>query len=130
VLTQGIAARFAVCSARSRIVSPPDGAWGTVDQMLEILASVPAPAVTSRSRRWRHLELNHISAVSGCVCVLQAWDEARRSLVKKMRALNVRAAGTGCHPAGRREAGPPVRCGTNRTGFSAGTGQIEQGLPD
>jgi hypothetical protein len=33
--------------------------------------------------------LNHISVVSGCICVLQRWDEARQAFVKKMRALDI-----------------------------------------
>jgi hypothetical protein len=56
--------------------------------MLEILASVRA-CDDQPFQTLEHLVLNHISAVSGCVCVLQAWDEPRRSLVKKMQALNV-----------------------------------------
>ncbi len=58
------------------------------DRMLEILASVrgcndhPFSAL-------EHLVLDHVANVSGCVCVLLAWDEARRSLVKKLRTLGV-----------------------------------------
>ena len=58
------------------------------DQMLEILASVnnsPGQKFTTLEK----LVLNHISAVSGCICVLQRWDDDRRELVKKMRALGV-----------------------------------------
>ncbi len=63
---------------------------GHVDRMLEILAGVRArrdqPFTTLE-----HLVLSHISAVSGCVCVLLAWDEARRELVKKLQTLGVPA---------------------------------------
>ena len=58
------------------------------DQMLEILASVrwcrdhPFAALES-------LVLNHVGRVSGCVCVLLAWDEPRRQLVEKLQALDV-----------------------------------------
>jgi uncharacterized protein (DUF58 family) len=61
---------------------------GHVDRMLEILAGVracrdqPFPTL-------EHLVLGHIAAVSGCVCVLLAWDEARREFVKKLQALSV-----------------------------------------
>jgi len=61
---------------------------GHVDRMLEILAGVracrdqPFPAL-------EHLVLSHISAVSGCVCVLLAWDEARREFVKKLQTIGV-----------------------------------------
>ncbi len=33
--------------------------------------------------------LNHIAAVSGCICVLQRWDEERQKLVEKLRTLNI-----------------------------------------
>jgi hypothetical protein len=36
-----------------------------------------------------HLVLNHLSLVSGCICVLLAWDEARHSLVEKLRSAGV-----------------------------------------
>jgi uncharacterized protein (DUF58 family) len=61
---------------------------GHVDRMLEILAGVracreqPFPTL-------EHLVLSHIAAVSGCVCVLLAWDETRRELVKKLQTLGV-----------------------------------------
>jgi len=61
---------------------------GHVDRMLEILAGVracrdqPFPML-------EHLVLSHISAVSGCVCVLLAWDEARREFVKRLQTLDV-----------------------------------------
>ena len=58
------------------------------DQMLEILASVRAcgdkPFATLE-----HLVLGHVSVVSGCICVLQKWDDARKSFVKKLRTLRV-----------------------------------------
>ena len=61
---------------------------GQVDQMLEILASVGA--CTDQSfPTLEHLVLNHISAVSGCVCVLLDWDAARRDFVKKLKALGL-----------------------------------------
>jgi hypothetical protein len=56
--------------------------------MLEILASVRAcsdkPFVTLEN-----LVIGHISAVSGCICVLQKWDDTRKEFVKKIRALDV-----------------------------------------
>jgi uncharacterized protein (DUF58 family) len=59
-----------------------------VDQMLEILASVRA--CTDKSfAALETLALNHISAVSGCICVLLAWDETRRKFVEKLRAVNI-----------------------------------------
>ena len=61
---------------------------GTADQMLEILASVRNCADQPFSTL-EHLVLNHLSVVSGCICVLQKWDEARRALVNKLKALQV-----------------------------------------
>jgi uncharacterized protein (DUF58 family) len=58
------------------------------DQMLEILASVK----NCGGRKFETLErlvLNHVAAVSGCICVLQRWDEARQNLIKKLRLLGV-----------------------------------------
>jgi uncharacterized protein (DUF58 family) len=58
------------------------------DQMLEILAGVKNCA-DKKFETLEHLVLDHISLVSGCVCVLQRWDDARRRLVKTLRALGV-----------------------------------------
>jgi uncharacterized protein (DUF58 family) len=58
------------------------------DQMLEILASVKNCA-DKNFATLEHLVLNHISVVSGCICVLQQWDEARKKFVEKLRALGV-----------------------------------------
>jgi len=33
--------------------------------------------------------LNHVAIVSGCICILQKWDEARQGLIKKLKALGV-----------------------------------------
>jgi uncharacterized protein (DUF58 family) len=58
------------------------------DQMLEILASVKncadKPFVTLEN-----LVLNHIGAVSGCICVLQRWDDARRKFIEKLKTLGI-----------------------------------------
>jgi hypothetical protein len=58
------------------------------DQMLEILASVKNCA-DKKFEALEHLVINHISAVSGCICVLQKWDAARKKFVEKLRALDV-----------------------------------------
>jgi uncharacterized protein (DUF58 family) len=61
---------------------------GRADRMLEILAG--ARACRDKSfPTLEHLVLSHIAAVSGCVCVLLAWDEPRREFVKKLQALAV-----------------------------------------
>jgi uncharacterized protein (DUF58 family) len=61
---------------------------GNADQMLEILASVKNCA-DKKFETLEHLVLNHISAVSGCICILQKWDAARESFVEKLRTLGV-----------------------------------------
>jgi len=58
------------------------------DQMLEILASVRACADQEFSTIER-LVLDHIGAVSGCICVLLSWDETRRNFVEKIKQFNV-----------------------------------------
>ncbi len=61
---------------------------GGADQMLQILASVRACG-EQPFQSLEHLVLNHVSSVSGCVCVLLAWDQARRDLIEKLRTLGV-----------------------------------------
>jgi hypothetical protein len=33
--------------------------------------------------------LQHAAAVSGCICILLAWDEPRRELVRRLQAIGV-----------------------------------------
>ena len=61
---------------------------GTADQMLEILASARNCA-DKPFAALEHLVFGHISMVSGCVCILQQWDDPRRKFVKKLQALKV-----------------------------------------
>jgi hypothetical protein len=59
-----------------------------MDQMLEILASVR----TCTDKPFESLEtlaLNHIGLVSGCICVLLAWDKPRQRFVEKLAALEI-----------------------------------------
>jgi hypothetical protein len=58
------------------------------DQMLEILASVQVSS-EKPFRTLENLVLNHAGVVSGCICVLLAWDEPRRNFVKKLKAVGV-----------------------------------------
>jgi uncharacterized protein (DUF58 family) len=58
------------------------------DQMLEVLASVKNCA-DKKFEALEHLVINHISAVSGCICVFQKWDGARKKFAEKLRALGV-----------------------------------------
>ncbi|HEX4348935.1 MAG TPA: DUF58 domain-containing protein, partial [Verrucomicrobiae bacterium] len=59
---------------------------GTADQMLEILASAQNCADKSFDVL-EHLVFGHISAVSGCICVLQKWDDLRRKFVEKLKTM-------------------------------------------
>jgi uncharacterized protein (DUF58 family) len=58
------------------------------DQMLEILASV-GPCRERRFDLLEQLVLKHSGAVSGCICVLLAWDEPRQRLVEKLKAVGL-----------------------------------------
>jgi uncharacterized protein (DUF58 family) len=58
------------------------------DQMLEILAGVQ----TCSGKFFAALEqivIEHSALVSGCICILLAWDEARQHLVRKLETLGV-----------------------------------------
>ncbi len=99
-----------------------------VEQMLEILASVSACRNQSFGAL-EHLVLDHIQAVSGCVCVLLDWDEQRRRLVRKLREYGlpvlvmVITAGGGSQVVGE---SPSVDQQTPVYMLEAG--RIEQGL--
>jgi uncharacterized protein (DUF58 family) len=58
------------------------------DQMLEILASVKI-CPDKPFGELERLVLEHVSAVSGCICVLLAWDEERQKFVEKLKALDL-----------------------------------------
>jgi hypothetical protein len=98
------------------------------DQMLEVLASVR----TCSERPFGMLEglvFNHAAVVSGCICVLLAWDEPRRNFIKKLKALGVPVLVTvvvKAPPASPFDPGPmqdePDRFHT------LVVGQVEQGL--
>ena len=77
------------------------------DRMLEILASVKNCA-DKKFETLEQLVLNHVSIVSGCVCIFQKWDEARKKFVEKLRALNVPLLVLVVTPAGvnNLDAGP------------------------
>ena len=101
---------------------------GTADQMLEILASVRNCADQPFSTL-EHLVLNHLSVVSGCICVLQKWDEARRALVTKLKALQVPVTVLIVVPAGGgiSGAGGPLADAEGTLNVLE-VGQIEAGL--
>ncbi len=61
---------------------------GGPEKMLEVLACVePATA-----RRFEDLQYNVVSrydSLSGCICVLLAWDDARQGLIRHLESLRV-----------------------------------------
>lgn len=57
------------------------------DQLLEVLASVRALPTDQHFQLLEEMILSHSSLVSGCICVLLAWDRPRQELVRKLRML-------------------------------------------
>jgi uncharacterized protein (DUF58 family) len=98
------------------------------DQMLEILASVQ----TCRDHLFVELEdlvLNHINAVSGCICVLINWDGERQKFVEKLLGLGVPVLVLVIVPAGHRETVEPGPMRDNPAQFHVlEVGKIEAGL--
>jgi hypothetical protein len=58
------------------------------EQMLEILAGVN-PCLDRPFGSLADLVLEHMASMSGCICVLLAWDEARRNFVRQLDALGI-----------------------------------------
>jgi uncharacterized protein (DUF58 family) len=61
---------------------------GQGEQALEILASVQ-PCGAKPFAALRHLVLEHVPAVSGCICILLEWDEPRRELARQLQAMGL-----------------------------------------
>ncbi len=99
-----------------------------VEQMLEILASVRC-CTDQPFSALEHLVLGHVGVVSGCVCVLMDWDEARRGFIRKLKALGVPVLVVVIVPRGRTQAldrGPLDDAPEQLLVLEAG--QIEAGL--
>ena len=61
---------------------------GNSEQMLEILASVRA----CQDKSFDYLTAvvtERLSALSGCICVLITWDEAREKLIRQLQQFNI-----------------------------------------
>ncbi len=98
------------------------------EQMLEILASVRACS-DHPFRALEHLVLNHVSALSGCICVFVAWDDDRRAFVEKLRTLGVPVLALVIVQAGRQKSLDPGPLRDEPDCFRVlEVGQIEQGL--
>ena len=70
--------------------------------MLEVLASVQ-PSTALPFDKLEDLVVNHASTVSGCICVLLAWDNARQRLVEKLKILGLPVLVLVIRPAGKTE---------------------------
>jgi uncharacterized protein (DUF58 family) len=99
-----------------------------VEQMLEVLASVRA-CTDQPFRALEHLVLSHVKAVSGCICVLVAWDEERRNFVEKLRGLGLPLRALVIVPPGGSPALDPGPLRDEPDRFSVlEAGQVEAGL--
>ncbi|HEV2693063.1 MAG TPA: DUF58 domain-containing protein [Verrucomicrobiae bacterium] len=61
---------------------------GSSDQMLEVLAAVKH-CPDKKFEELERLVMNHVSTVSGCICIFQRWDGARRKFIQKLKEINV-----------------------------------------
>jgi len=61
---------------------------GQTEQMLEILASI-TPCQDKPFSELPPLVLERAAMLSGCICILLAWDEERQNFVKALRTLGV-----------------------------------------
>ena len=97
------------------------------DQMLEILAAVQA-CRDQPFQTLEHLVLDHIGAVSGCVCVLVSWDDQRQRFVEKLLKLGMPLLVLVIVPPGQGALDPgPMRDAPGRF-HTLAVGRIEQGL--
>jgi len=73
---------------------------GHAQQMLEVLAAVK-PCREPRLDELEALVIEHSLALSGCVLVLMEWDESRRALVRRLKALRLPTLAMVLVPAGK-----------------------------
>jgi len=99
---------------------------GQTDRMLEILAAVQA-CLDQPFDELERLVLQHATLLSGCICVLLAWDQRRQKFVEKLKMLGV--------PVLVLVLAAPGKAGSIQPGIMEGDafrvlelGQIEQGL--
>ncbi|HVR36775.1 MAG TPA: DUF58 domain-containing protein [Methylomirabilota bacterium] len=96
------------------------------DQILEILASVQV----CRERPFHsleHLVAEHVARVSGCICILLAWDGERQKLVRRLEAAEIPLLVMVLAEPGR--AGDIAQTGYRPERFHVlETGRVEEGL--
>jgi len=51
-----------------------------------------------------HLVLNHVSVVSGCICVLLGWDESRQEIRPEAQIARCAGVGAGDGSPGERKS--------------------------
>lgn len=61
---------------------------GTTEKMLEILAGVTICQDKSFDSLTATV-MNRVSLLSGCICILIRWDEARKKLIRNLHELNI-----------------------------------------
>ncbi|ELS01813.1 hypothetical protein Xen7305DRAFT_00015190 [Xenococcus sp. PCC 7305] len=61
---------------------------GTTEKMLEILAAVKTCQDTSFESLTTTV-MNRVSLLSGCICILMRWDEARKKLIRNLQEFNI-----------------------------------------
>ncbi len=61
---------------------------GRTDQLLEVLACVQ-PCADKTFEALHHLVLGRYSSLSGCICVLLSWNEARQNFISRLRQRGV-----------------------------------------
>ena len=98
------------------------------DQMLEVLAAVQ-PSLGQPFATLEKLVIEHANLVSGCICVLLAWDEARQQLVRKLKAFNLPVLVLVIQPSGKAAplAPGPLRDEPERL-IALEAGKVEQQL--
>ncbi|PWU19272.1 MAG: DUF58 domain-containing protein [Verrucomicrobia bacterium] len=98
------------------------------DQMLEVLASVqicPDKPFGALER----LVLEHVSVVSGCICVLLDWDDERQEFVRKLKTLDLPVLVLLVTQPGRKDAFDPGPLRDEPQKFCVlECGRIEEGL--
>jgi hypothetical protein len=62
------------------------------ERMLEILASV-IPCADKPFETLPPLVLERAAMLSGCICVLLAWDEPRKDFIRRLRELGIPVMG-------------------------------------
>ena len=61
---------------------------GNVEHLLEVLATVQ-PCVEYSIESLHSLVNQRVGSLTGCICVLLAWDEARQDLVRRLNVLGI-----------------------------------------